>query len=478
MSAATALPPKTNPDDPSRDRDFDYPPSYYAATVKRDRLYPPLQSSETIDVAVIGAGFTGLSAALELAKRGLSVRLIEKSQIGFGASGRNGGQVTPGYSKGLSNLLRLLSPDEVRIAWNYSVEAVNLVKTRIEEYKIECDVRPGVIAAAIIPGHMAELRRDQALLVKLCQDYNTVIWDRQRLVQSMTTPRYIGAGQDLRSFAINPLKYCLGLAAAAAAAGVKIAEQTAITRIEGDGLAKGATRGRTRGATGGISGKPTSPYRLHCRSFDPAHPSNPPIECIVSAHYVVSATNGYGVGLVPPMNGLVMPVASIIMATKPMAAQLAEIYPGQEAVADCNFILDYFRPTIDGRLLFGGRANYNGKEPVDIAAALMPRLAKVFPQLKSVTVDYAWGGLIAISRLRLPQYGKLGAGFYYAQGYSGQGIALANHAGMVLAKAIANESDDFNLMKKWPQPRFPGGGRFRTPLLTMGMLWHSLKDAK
>ena len=448
-----------------------YPPSYYASTINRAGYYPSLVNSENVDIAVIGAGFSGISTAMELAKQGFSVRLIEKSLIGFGASGRNGGQVTPGYGPGISKLIKILNKPDIKRVWNYSVDAVALVKSRIDSYKIACDLRPGVIAAALNPKHMAGLEYDHECLLRLCDEHHSLLWDQKRLRQSIETPRYIGAAQDTRSFSINPLKYCLGLAAAAVSHGVKIAERTAVENIT-SGKISAPSKSRNFFAH---QESLTPPYHLHCRSLSP---ENIGTESIVTAQYVVLATDAYDLGLVPHLKGMIMNVPSVIIATEAIPDFIDKYYPGGEAVADCNHVLDYFRPSPDGRILFGGRAFYNGSAPNDFMNALRPRLTKVFPELAKVGLEFGWSGLVGISPHRLPHIGRAAPNFYYATGYSGQGIALANYAGLVIANDIGGKSEPFSEMELWPKTKFFGRGNLDPVLKLFGMLWFMLLDTK
>ncbi|MDI9409760.1 MAG: FAD-binding oxidoreductase [Candidatus Pacebacteria bacterium] len=420
-----------------------YPLSYYAAVAPKTKVREPLKGDHTADVVVVGGGYSGLAAALSLAERGYSVRLVEQARVGWGASGRNGGQVTAGLAKGIATIDRLYGRQTTKQLWPLSREAVNLVAKRIKLGKIDCDMTTGVLAAAISPSHLEDVKHEADELHKYFNEPDYQVWDRAQVQSAIQTERYIGGGYDPHSFHLNPLKFSLGLAQMAEAAGVIIHEESPVLRVVyGDRPQVVTDRGT------------------------------------VTASFVVLATNAYGVGLVKELTGMLMPVASIIMATEPLGELGKTVYPKPIAVADCNFILDYFRPSPEGRLLFGGRAHYNGKEPADIKAALTPRMLRVFPQLAGVKIDYSWGGLIGISRNRIPQLGRLTPNVYYAQAYSGQGIALANLLGTLVAEAIDGQASRYDVFARIKHSKFPGAGRMRSTILTLAMLYYSVLDAR
>ena len=420
-----------------------YPQSYYAAVAPITKPRAPLEGEHSADVIVVGGGYSGLAAALSLAERGYSVRLVEQARIGWGASGRNGGQVTAGVAKAIATVDKIYGRQTAKNIWALTREAVTLVSKRITEGKIDCDKTTGVLAAAISPNHMQDVQYEADLLHQHFNEPDYQVWDRDQVQSAMQTERYIGGGYDPHSFHLNPLKFCLGLARMAEAAGVVIHEESPVLKIiYGDRPQVVTDRGT------------------------------------VTAKYVVLATNAYGVGLIKELVGNLMPVASIIMATEPLGELGKSLYPKPIAVADCNFILDYFRPSPDGRLLFGGRAHYNGKEPADIKAALTPRMVRVFPQLAKVKIDYSWGGLIGISRNRIPQLGRLTPNVYYAQAYSGQGIAMANMLGTLVAEAIDGQASRYDVFARIKHSKFPGAGRMRSTILTLGMLYYAVLDAR
>ncbi|MCX8500316.1 MAG: FAD-binding oxidoreductase, partial [Alphaproteobacteria bacterium] len=299
----------------------EYPLSYYAATSPISLPRRPLVRDQTAEVVVVGGGYSGLSAALSLAERGYSVRLVEQARIGWGASGRNGGQVTAGTAKGIATVAKSFGKYAAQQVWPMTREAVRLVDKRIKMGAIACDQTPGVLAAAISPSHMVSINEEVELLARDFNDTGTEVWSREQVQSAMQTERYLGGSYDPTSFHINPLKFCLGLAQLAEQAGVMIHEESPVIKVN--------------------------------------HGAKPVVvtdQGSVTADFVVLATNAYGVGLVKELVGHLMPVASIIMATEPLGALGREVYPKPIAVADCNFILDYFRPSPEGRLLFGGRA--------------------------------------------------------------------------------------------------------------------------
>ena len=300
------------------------------------------------------------------------------------------------------------------------------------------------ITAATNQRELDELKENQECLAKDYGDERYEVWERQRLHQSLRSPRYVGAGSDPLNFHIHPLKLVHGMAKLLAQSGVAIFENSAVTKI--------------------ISGKNPLPHRVTTETGE------------IKASSIVIATNAYGVRLVPKLNGYVMPVCSVIMVTKKLGSRLDEYFSEPLAAVDNRHMCDYFHPTADGRLLFGGADFYTGKTPTNIAKSMQPRLAKVFPNLSDADIEYQWGGLFALSRNMLPAIGTIEPGIYYAQGYSGHGVALSNFVGSVLAETIAGTTERFDIFSRVPKAKFPGGQLFRTPLLALGMLWYSLLD--
>ena len=416
-------------------------PSYYQATANCSITCPSLPGDVEADVVVIGAGFTGLSAALELAEAGYKVVVLEAETIGFGATGRNGGQICTGFSPGQARLEAQLGKADALRCFEIAEEAKRLIETRIADYDIDCDLKWGYLHCAVKPGQDKMLRdwRDEmdGLGYKGC----TVV-SKEELEQKLGTRKYHGALRDARAGHFHPLNYCLGLAAAAQKAGATIYEHSRVLDLD----------------TGSTPWARTAAGK-------------------VTAKFMVIGGNAYLGKTVKALYGRVMPVSSFIVTTEPLGEELARsLIRDDEAVADTNFILDYFRRTADNRLLFGGGANYSTLEPADVGAFMKTRMLKVFPQLRDVAISHAWGGFIAITSNRLPDCGRLSPTTYYAHGYSGQGVALAGMYGKLMAGAIRGTAEKFDLLSRVKHLPFPGGA-VRTPLLVAGMLWYRLRDA-
>lgn len=418
--------------------------SYYEASVQRPAPCAPLEGDARADVVVVGGGYAGLSAALELAQRGMSVVLLEAERVGSGASGRNGGQTIVGYASGQAPFEQQLGAADARRAWDMSVEAVDLVDQRIAEHRIDCDRAQGYVYVADSPRKARALATEAADLQRLgiaCE------WtqgeETRRLIDS---PRYVAAFRENRSGHLHPLKYALGLARAAQAAGVRIHEHSAVTALQrGPQLVASTARGRVTADFGVLAGN-----------------------CMLAE---------YGPAVAPEIAPRIMPVGTYIVATEPLDPALcARLIPGNAAVCDNNFVLDYFRFSADHRMLFGGRVSYTAKTPANLKQAMAQRMAQVFPALKEVAVDYVWGGFVDISMNRAPDFGRLGDRLYYLQGFSGHGLALTGLAGRLVAEAVAGQAGRFDVFAGLQHRAFPGGALLRTPSLALGMLWHRLMD--
>jgi gamma-glutamylputrescine oxidase len=415
--------------------------SYYQSTANREMSFPALTSELRTDVIVIGGGYTGLSAALELAEAGYRVAVLESTHIGGGASGRNGGQICTGFSPGQSRIVGQLGPADARKCFAIAEEAKQLVEQRIQKYRIETALQWGYLHCAAKPSHMEHLR-DWAEELSSLGYSGCEMLSKVELEEKLGSNHYHGAMRESRAGHFHPLNYCLGLAAAAQAAGASIYEGSRVVELD--------------------TGK--TPW---VRTADGK----------VTAKYMILAGNAYLGRTAPQISGRVMPVTSFIVTTEPLGADLATtLIRDNEAAADSNFILDYFRRTEDNRLLFGGAANYSTLEPSDVGAFMKRRLTKVFPQLGKVAISHAWGGYIAITSNRLPDCGALSPTTYYAHGYSGQGVALAGMYGKLLAEAIRGTSERFDLLSRIRHVPFPGGP-IRTPLLVAAMLFYRLRDA-
>ena len=420
--------------------------SYYEASVHRPPPLPPLQGAVTADVLVVGGGFAGLSAALELAQRGQRVVLLEADRVGSGASGRNGGQFIVGYASGQGEFESQLGRADAKRAWDMSLEAIDLIDRRIAQHQIECDAVKGYLYVADSPRKARALLSD---LEKQQRDYGLTCdlatgSDVRRLIDS---PLYQAAGYEAISGHLHPLKYALGLARAAREAGVVIHEGSPVTALSQD--AQGVTAATAQGK--------------------------------VSARFAVLAGNcmlpEFGPQVAPQIHPRIMPVGTYIIGTAPLSqAQCRQLIPSNAAVCDNNFVLDYFRFSADHRMLFGGRVSYTTQTPAHLQAVMQQRLAKVFPALAAVPIEHVWGGFVDISMNRAPDFGRVGDKLYYLQGFSGHGVALTGLAGQLVAEAIAGQSERFDVFARLKHREFPGGPLLRTPTLALGMWWHRMRD--
>jgi gamma-glutamylputrescine oxidase len=415
--------------------------SHYQASANRRISYPALQGDLAVDVAVIGGGFTGLSAALELATAGYRVALLEASHVGSGASGRNGGQICTGFSSGQAKLVRQLGAADARKCFEIAEESKRLIEQRIAQHDIETGLQWGYLHCATKPRQNEELKAWTEELAGLGYDQCSML-NKAELEEKLGTRLYHGAMREARAGHFHPLNYCLGLADAAAKAGAVLFENSPVIDVD----------------TG-------------------AAPFVRTVHGKVSAQFLVLGGNAYLGKTVKPLYGRVMPVTSFIVTTEPLGANRAKaLIRDNEAVADSNFILDYFRLTEDHRLLFGGAANYSTLEPADIGAFMKKRVVNVFPQLGDVAISHAWGGYIAITSNRVPDCGWLSPTCLYAHGYSGQGVALAGMYGKLMAEAIRGTAERFDLLARVKHLPFPGGP-IRTPMLVAAMLFYRLRDA-
>jgi gamma-glutamylputrescine oxidase len=416
--------------------------SYYAASANPAPLREPLEGETTADVCVVGGGIAGCSTALHLAERGYKVVLLEGRRIAWGASGRSGGQAIFGFASGQDKLIAQVGHDAARQMFDISVEALDLLRERVARHAIDCDLHWGQMHAAIKPRHESELKAWQE---ELAADYGytSLRWlGRDELRSLLATERYTGGLLDTRSGHLHPLNYTLGLASAAATAGVRIFEGSSVTRFDpGDPVVVHTAAGRVR------------------------------------AKHVALCCNAYVDELSPKLRARIMPVGTYIVATEPLGqARIEALMRENLAVTDVNWVLDYFRRSADHRLLFGGRVSYSGLDPLNTERATRARMVKVFPQLADVKIEYAWGGYVDITMSRAPDFGRLAPNVYYLQGFSGHGIALTGMAGRLVAEAIAGQAERFDLFTRLEHRDFPGGPLLRTPALVLAMLWFRLKD--
>ncbi len=425
----------------TNDRAGQYPPSWYAATTEALPKFPVYKGDGRADVCVIGGGYTGLSAALHLAERGYDVVLLEAQRVGFGASGRNGGQLGTGQRADQFALESMVGHDDADKLWHLAEDAKQLVKDLIARHSIDCHLKPGVAHACFNASEMAEEHRHaEHLQTRYGYDQIETL-DRDALHALCPAPPYHGGSLDMGAAHLHPLGYALGLAKAAQKAGARIHEGSAVHDVQS-----------------GSEALVRTPYGR------------------LKAGFVIWACNGYLGRLVPKVAARVMPINNFIIATEPLGAATARVLTRDVAVADSKFVVNYFRLSHDQRLLFGGGESYGYRFPKDIAATVRKPMLEIFPHLKDVRIDYQWGGTLAITMKRMPYLARLEPNVLTASGYSGHGVGSATHAGKLMADVVAGQNEGFDLMARVPAPRFPGGYMLRSPLLAMAMTWYSLRD--
>jgi gamma-glutamylputrescine oxidase len=419
--------------------------SYYAATAAPEPERPALAGDLSADVCVVGGGFTGLSTALELAGRGYRVVVLEANRVGWGASGRNGGQVGSGYPGGMEALRRWVGAEEARRFFGLAEEAKAMVRERIDRHGIDCGLKWGTFQAVSKPRHLKEIRATRALWAEAFG------YEGLRLAETpeearryVGSPAYIGGLFDPGAGQLHPLIYCRGLANAAEAAGAAVHEASPVTALEEAG---GRAVARTPAGR-------------------------------VEAEAVVLCANAYLGDLVPEVRRYYVPIGSYIVATEPLGVgRAAGVIPADCAVFDSNHILNYYRLSADHRLLFGGRVETSPLKEPDPRRFLGARIRTLFPQIADAKLEYAWGGRLAFTGSRMPQVGRLGGRLYFAQGYSGEGLAMSGLVGRVLAEAVAGQMERFDLFARLPHRPFPGGRLLQRPALALGLLWYRLLDA-
>lgn len=415
--------------------------SWYEATRHAAPSRSAMDGPRRFDVAIVGAGYTGLSTALHLAERGYKVAVLEAERVAFGASGRNGGQVSTGQRRGIDEIAQTYGPDAARNLWSLAEEAKLLVRDIIERHSIDCDLTPRIIDAGH-NGREAEGLRHYVDHLQTVHGYTHARFlegDAFRAV--LNSPAYAAGILDDGGFHLHPLNYALGLARAAEAQGAKVFEQVRVHAI-----------------------RPGAAVRLETSAGE------------VRADAAILACNGYLDDLAPTLANRIMPLNNFIVATEPLGDDAQALIPSAAAVADTRFVINYFRLSTDARLLFGGGETYSFRFPADIKAFVRPHLLGVFPSLKNARLDYGWGGTLAITRPRLPCFVRLEGNLLAACGYSGHGISIGTLAGRLLAEAIAGQTERFDVMAKIAPPPFPGGTMLRLPLLVLATLWYRLRD--
>lgn len=424
---------------------FSAPQSYYNATRNRQLDCLSLEGSAQADVCIIGAGFTGLNTAIELAERGHSVIVLEAHQIAWGATGRNGGQLIRGVGHDLDAHEKFIGREGIKVLEQLGLDAVDLVRQRVQQHDIQCDLRWGYCDLANTPRHFEGMQAELQALKDRGYAHKIELVEKHEMHRVVASDRYVGGMIDEGSGHLHPLNLALGEAAVAERLGVRLYENSAALRIE---------YGRC--------------VRVHTARGS------------VSARTLVLAGNAHLGDLEPALSGKVLPAGSYVIATEPLSEELAQsLIPENRALCDQRVGLDYYRLSADRRLLFGGACHYSGRTLKDIAGYMRPKMLDVFPQLADKRIDYQWNGMIGIGANRLPQIGRLKAhpNVFYAQAYAGHGINTTHMAARLVAEAISLEhSKGFELFASVPHMTFPGGKLLRSPLLALGMLWYRLKE--
>ncbi len=419
-----------------------FPPSFYAATTPPLPAFPALAGKGTCDVCIVGGGLSGLSAALHLRRRGYDVVVLDAHRLGWGASGRNGGQIGPGQRVDQIALEAMVGREDARALWDAGLAARQLVLDLVDELGIACDLKRGIIHA----NHRARLgahTRAEVNLLRTRYGYEAIDWlGREDICALLGTQAYHNGSFDAQGVHLQPLRYVFALARACIAAGVRVHEKSEVLALDQGAKPLVKTPGGS-----------------------------------LRAGHVILAGNGYLGKLDRKVADRVMPINNYIIATEPLGEDLARsLVANDAAVADSKFVINYFRLSGDHRLIFGGRESYGYRFPVDIPAYVRKAMLGIYPQLAGTRIDYGWGGTLGITMNRMPYFDFLAPNILTIGGYSGQGVAMATWGGAVAAQAIAGSAERFDLMARVPTARIPGGYEARLPLLVLGMAWYSLLD--
>ena len=419
-------------------------PSYYSATLNSETDYPAVQGTIQVDVAIIGGGFTGVATAVELAERGLKVAIIEANKIGWGATGRNGGQVTgslSGEEAMHKQMSKTLGKDVDDFIWNLRWRGHEIIKSRVEKYGIQCDLKHGHLHAAMKLVHMNELNASYEEALRRGMGEQVTLLDAEGVRSHLQSDLYCGALKNTRNMHLHPLNLCIGEAKAAESLGALIFE--------------------------------------HSEVLDIVHGANPAVitaQGRVEAKQVMLAGDVYHKLERKQLKGMIFPAMGGIVTTKPLGDLAKQLNPQDLAVYDCRFVLDYYRMTADGRLLFGGGANYSGRDSRDIAAELRPCIERTFPALKGVEIDFQWSCAMGIVMNRIPQLGKLSDNVWYCQGYSGHGVATTHIMGEIMANAMTGTLEKFDTFAACKHIKVPMGDVFGNPMLAVGMWYYGMLE--
>jgi len=426
--------------DPARE------PNFYYATTPRPVPHAPLSGEQVFDACIVGGGISGLSAALHLAERGMRVALLEAKHLGYGGSGRSGGQSIFGYACEMSTLENALGAADARRLWDVAVEGMRLQRELIARHAIDCDYTPGHMILGLKRRHDVALRAELAQLSDRYDYHSLRLIGREELRGIVASERYTSALYDTNGGHLNPYRYTLGLGRAAARAGATLFENSWVTRLE---VARHPGTDNIIGTTGGA----------------------------LRARHLLIAGGALLGRLVPSLARKLIDIGTYVAATQPLGEERARaLIANNAAAADMNWILDYFRRSPDHRLLFGGRVSYSGIDPFDSGRVLRARMAQVFPQLTEARIEYAWGGYLDITMNRAPHFGRLGPNAYFVQGLSGHGMVIAGMAGRLASEVIGGTAERFDVFARIPHRDFPGGTYFRRPALVLAMLWFRILD--
>ncbi|MEH6389437.1 NAD(P)/FAD-dependent oxidoreductase [Pseudomonas profundi] len=415
--------------------------SYYAASANPTPPRPPLNGNHDTDVCVIGAGYTGISAALHLLEQGFRVTVLEAAKVGFGASGRNGGQIVNSYSRDIDVIERSVGTQQAQLLGEMAFEGGRIIRERVAKYDIQCDLKSGGVFAAFTPKQMQQLEEQKALWERYGNTQLEML-DTRRIRETVATDLYVGGMLDKSGGHIHPLNLVLGEAEAVESLGGIIHEQSEVIRVD-----------------------------------QGANPVVHTAQGQVTARFVVVAGNAYLGNLIPALAAKSMPCGTQVIATEPLGEELANsLLPQDYCVEDASYLLDYYRLSADKRLIFGGGVVYGARDPANVEAMLRPNLLKTFPQLKNTRIDYAWTGNFLLTLSRLPQVGRLGDNIYYSQGCSGHGVTYTHLAGKIIAEALSGQAKRFDAFASLPHYPFPGGRLLRVPFTALGAWYYQFRD--
>jgi gamma-glutamylputrescine oxidase len=420
---------------------FTHAPSYYAASANPSPERPPLQGSVEADVCIVGAGYTGLSSGIALAEAGYKVVVIEQARVGWGASGRNGGQIVHSFSRDIDVIEASYGRKVAEPLGAMLFEGARILRERVAKYNISCDLKDGGIYAAETPRKVDQLREHKALWEKWGHRDLVLVEDPAEIRKLVNSDRYAGLLVDRTGGHFHPLNLALGEAAALESLGGVIYEQSTVTKIE-------------RGAKPGVR---------------TAHGE-------VRARFVIVACNAYIGDLEPELAAKTMPCGTQVIATEPLGALADSLIPSDYCVEDNNFLLDYYRLSGDKRLIYGGGVIYGARDPAHVESIIVPKMLKTFPQLRGAKVEFGWTGNFSLTLSRLPQVGQLSDNIYYSQGCSGHGVTFTHLIGVLLGEAIRGNAERMGAFAKLPHYPFPGGRALRVPFTAAGALWYSLRD--